>query len=69
MRVHRQNIVQLLGYCYEIRHEYVHENGELYFVRMDHRVLCFEYLHGGSLDKHLYGMLISELDFIIVATN
>ncbi|KAF8673298.1 hypothetical protein HU200_048854 [Digitaria exilis] len=54
MRVHHQNIVQLLGYCYEIRHEYVHENGEHYFVRMDHRVLCFEYLHGGSLDKHLY---------------
>ncbi|TVU22011.1 hypothetical protein EJB05_31687, partial [Eragrostis curvula] len=53
MRVRHQNIVQLLGYCYEISHEYVQENGELFFVRMNHRVLCFEYLHDGSLDKHL----------------
>ena len=65
MRVLHQNIVQLLGYCYEISHEYVHENGETFFVRTDHRVLCFEYLHGGSLDKHLYGMLIFGLVHIV----
>ncbi|KAM0829010.1 hypothetical protein ACQ4PT_067157 [Festuca glaucescens] len=40
MAFKHKNLVKLLGYC---------NKGE-------HRLLCFEYLSGGSLDKLIYGM-------------
>ncbi|KAM3275762.1 hypothetical protein ACQJBY_044249 [Aegilops geniculata] len=53
MRVHHQNIVRLVGYCHEIRHICVEHNGRYVFAMVEDRALCFEYLEGGSLDKHL----------------
>ncbi|KAK1614147.1 hypothetical protein QYE76_019664 [Lolium multiflorum] len=53
MRVRHQNIVRLVGYCYEIKYTHLDHNGETVFGKWVHRALCFEYLHG-SLDKHLY---------------
>ncbi|KAM3257966.1 hypothetical protein ACQJBY_049968 [Aegilops geniculata] len=53
MRVHHQNIVRLVGYCHEIRHVCVEHNGKYVFAMVEDRALCFEYLEGGSLDKHL----------------
>ncbi|KAL6640393.1 hypothetical protein ACP70R_021516 [Stipagrostis hirtigluma subsp. patula] len=53
-RVRHQNIVQLLGYCYEIRLEYVElGEGKTVFGQNIYRALCFEYMHNGSLQKHL----------------
>ncbi|XBI97706.1 hypothetical protein VPH35_018029 [Triticum aestivum] len=48
-----QNIVRLVGYCYETRKTYVSHNEELVFANKIHRVLCFEYMPGKSLDKLL----------------
>lgn len=56
MRVQHQNIVRLVGYCYEIRHIHHELNGQYVFARVEERALCFEYLQGGSLDRHLSGM-------------
>ncbi|XP_062201772.1 cysteine-rich receptor-like protein kinase 44 [Phragmites australis] len=53
MRVQHKNIVRLVGYCYEIRHKHFEQNGGYVFAQMVERALCFEYLEGGSLDKHL----------------
>ncbi|VAI18405.1 unnamed protein product [Triticum turgidum subsp. durum] len=53
MRVRHQNIVRLVGYCHEIRHKCVEHNGKYVFAMVEDRALCFEYLEGGSLDKHL----------------
>ncbi|XP_037441873.1 receptor-like cytoplasmic kinase 176 isoform X1 [Triticum dicoccoides] len=53
MRVHHQNIVRLVGYCHEIRHICIEHNGRYVFAMVEDRALCFEYLEGGSLDKHL----------------
>lgn len=53
MGVQHQNIVQLLGYCYETRNRVAEYNGKLVFAGYDERVLCLEYLQGGSLEKHL----------------
>jgi serine/threonine protein kinase len=55
MRLKHPNIVRLVGYCFEIKHEYMKCKGV--FGEEIHRALCFEYLSGGSLDNHIYGML------------
>ncbi|CAL5046371.1 unnamed protein product [Urochloa decumbens] len=53
MRLQHQNIVRLVGYCYEIAHKVVEHNGQYVSAGVEERALCFEYLQGGSLDKHL----------------
>lgn len=53
MMVHHQNIVALVGYCYEVKHRYIEHNGQYSFAEMAERALCFEYLEGGSLDTHV----------------
>lgn len=59
MRVQHKNIVRLVGYCYEVRHTHVEHNGEfVFFCKIVDRVLCLEYLQGGSLDKHLDGTIV-----------
>ncbi|KAG2561513.1 hypothetical protein PVAP13_8KG165100 [Panicum virgatum] len=49
-----QNVVQILGYCYETEKElFILPDGSKRFVDELHIALCFEYLHKGSLGKHL----------------
>ncbi|XP_051180402.1 uncharacterized protein [Lolium perenne] len=51
--VQHQNIVQLIGYCYETRKKLFPYNGNFVFAECVERALCLEYLQGGSLDDHL----------------
>ncbi|XP_047051552.1 putative disease resistance protein RGA1 [Lolium rigidum] len=53
MRVQHHNIVRLVGYCYETYHQLVEYGGNYVFAEQNKRALCFEYLEGGSLDKHI----------------
>lgn len=65
MRVQHPNIIRLVGYCYETREKYIKiETGEYIWAKREERALCFEFLHRGSLDKVLFGMII--LDFVIL---
>jgi len=52
-KVSHQNIVRLLGYCYESRCKYSKYNGETIWATSMERVLCFEYMQGGSLDRYI----------------
>ncbi|PVH35194.1 hypothetical protein PAHAL_7G123400 [Panicum hallii] len=52
-KVKHKNIVQFLGYCYEIEHTNIECDGKIVIVEKIHRALCFEYLHNGSLQNHL----------------
>ncbi|KQJ92897.1 hypothetical protein BRADI_3g01460v3 [Brachypodium distachyon] len=53
MRTEHPNITRLVGYCYNQGHQRIKYNGEYIFANVEERVLCFEYLQGGSLDKHI----------------
>jgi len=48
-----KNIVQVLGYCYETKQMPMELNGIKVLAEETHRALCLEYLHSGSLKKHL----------------
>ncbi|XBI78613.1 hypothetical protein VPH35_088271 [Triticum aestivum] len=60
MKVKHPNIVRLIGYCYEIRHRHVEMNGDLVFAKTIEQLLCFEYMEGGSLAKHISGYMPPE---------
>lgn len=53
MMAQHQNIVRLIGYCYDLGHQHVLHNGKHIFALVEEKFLCFEYLQGGSLDKHI----------------
>ncbi|KAM0829573.1 hypothetical protein ACQ4PT_066796 [Festuca glaucescens] len=53
MRAQHPNIMRLVGYCYNLGHQRFKHGGDYIFALVEERVLCFEYLPGGSLDKHI----------------
>ncbi|CAL5067362.1 unnamed protein product [Urochloa decumbens] len=53
VKVKHVNIVQFLGYCYEIKQTPIECGGQIVFAEKTCRALCFEYLHNGSLRNHL----------------
>ncbi|TKW15106.1 hypothetical protein SEVIR_5G209500v4 [Setaria viridis] len=52
-RIQHQNTIRLVGYCHHVAQVPVEHNGEYVSARVEERALCFEYLEGQSLDKHL----------------
>ena len=57
LRIQHPNIIRLVGYCYETQRKHVMYNGELRFSDHIYRILCFELMQGGSLDKYLNGKI------------
>lgn len=58
MDIRHPNIVWFIGYCSDTQEVFMpHEGGNL-FVETRERLLCFEYLHKGSLHKYLSGMIV-----------
>ncbi|KAI4978904.1 hypothetical protein ZWY2020_015657 [Hordeum vulgare] len=53
MRTQHPNITRLVGYCCHAGHQRIKYEGEYIFTLVEERVLCFEYLQAGSLDKHI----------------
>ncbi|CAL4994030.1 unnamed protein product [Urochloa decumbens] len=53
-KLKHQNIVEVLGYCYETEQKpFIIPDGNKVFVDETYRALCLEYLHNGSLQGHL----------------
>jgi len=50
-----QNVVRFLGFCYQSCHEGIKaiEPQKLSLSQTRERLLCFEYISNGSLDKHI----------------
>jgi interleukin-1 receptor-associated kinase 1 len=59
--IRHENVVRLLGYCYTTKMKFVTHKGELVRAKDMERILCFEFMQGGSLDKHISGILPSYL--------
>ncbi|VAI26639.1 probable serine/threonine-protein kinase PBL6 [Triticum dicoccoides] len=53
MSVQHQNIIKLIGYCYEVYNKVTLLEERYIYVESEQRFLCFEYMRRGSLDKHL----------------
>ncbi|XP_037423711.1 uncharacterized protein LOC119288188 isoform X2 [Triticum dicoccoides] len=53
MKVKHENIVQFLGYCSDTQGCMASYDGKLVMAGVQERLLCFEYLCKGSLDKHM----------------
>jgi serine/threonine protein kinase len=59
-----KNIVRLVGYCNETQREWRPFNKKMVLAEMTQRVLCFEYMRNGSLDKYLFGMIHGTLSIL-----
>lgn len=60
MRVRHTNVVRFLGYCCETRQKYTKYKGINVFAETPKRLLCFEYMTNGSLEKYISGMTIQH---------
>jgi serine/threonine protein kinase len=56
-RVNHKNIVRFLGFCSHTSHKLFENEGSRIntFAEERERLLCFEYINKGSLDKHITG--------------
>ncbi|XBI51757.1 cysteine-rich receptor-like protein kinase 44 [Aegilops tauschii subsp. strangulata] len=61
-KIFHKNVVRLIGYCYESQEKFVEHNGDLIRAKAMERVLCFEYMQRGSLEKYI-GDKPCELDW------
>ncbi|CAN6371574.1 unnamed protein product, partial [Urochloa humidicola] len=53
-KLKHQNIVQILGYCYEIKEKpFIMSDGSKVSVDDTYTSVCFEYMENGSLQEHL----------------
>nr|XP_051190374.1 cysteine-rich receptor-like protein kinase 40 [Lolium perenne] len=52
--LHHKNVVRLVGYCHETKKECLPYNGRMVFADKTKRILCFDYMHNGSLDSFIY---------------
>ena len=53
-KINHQNIVQILGYCFETeQNPFIKPDGSKVFVNGIRGTLCLEYMHNGSLQRLL----------------
>ena len=57
-KLNHPNIVRFVGYCYETQRQHLEFHGRTVFGGTTYRVLCFEYMRMGSLQRHLSGMML-----------
>ena len=63
MMLNHKNIVRLVGYCYETQRQHMEFEGRTVFGETTYRALCFEYMHNGSLQRHISGTIQLDCDY------
>lgn len=56
IRVKHKNIVRFLGYCVDTQGKVELYQRDMVIADIRQRLLCFEFLPNGGLDKHMNGM-------------
>ena len=65
-KLKHQNVVQILGYCYEIeKNPFIMPDGSKVFVNEIRGALCLEYMHNGCLQRHLSGTQLSYFQYVL----
>jgi coatomer subunit beta' len=61
LNVNHTNIVRFLGFCSNTEHKAIKCEGsnEYIYAEDRERILCFEYINHGSLDKYIAGTLLN----------
>ena len=63
IKVKHKNIVRFLGYCSDTQGRVETYKGRTVMADVRQRLLCFEFLPNGSLDRYITGMSVSILYF------
>ncbi|GJN28260.1 hypothetical protein PR202_gb16365 [Eleusine coracana subsp. coracana] len=63
-RLKHNNIVRSLGYCADAQGEMLNFEGKMVIIEERQRLLCFEYLPKGRLDKYISGICSLRLIFM-----
>lgn len=66
MRVKHKNVIRFLGYCADRQGNMGRYEGRLVMADVHHRLLCFEYIPKGSLDKYITGMTVWLAIFLFI---
>ena len=65
-KLNHQNIVQVLGYCFETEQKpLIMQDGSKVFLDETHGALCLEYMHNGSLQRLLSGTLLPYFKYVL----
>lgn len=57
MSIKHPHIVRFVGFCFNKIYQIVECEGMKQFCASVYKVLCFEYMKGGSLDEYLKGKM------------
>jgi hypothetical protein len=68
MAVRHENIVKLVGFCYETKKKVVEHKGKYILTDAVESLLCYEYMKMGSLEKHIFGMILFYLTYYLFLT-
>ena len=63
-KVQHENVVKLVGFCYESKSHFFEKGGKEFWAPFTERILCFEFMQGGTLDKHIAGTMTSQALYI-----
>jgi serine/threonine protein kinase len=63
IRVKHKNVVRFMGYCVESQGRADSYNGKFVISDVLQKLLCFEYLHNGTLDKYITGRIMWTYNF------
>ncbi|KAM0917151.1 hypothetical protein ACQ4PT_009704 [Festuca glaucescens] len=55
MALHHENVIELVGFCYEAENKVVEHDGVKILANVVEFLLCFEYARNGTLTKYIYG--------------
>jgi hypothetical protein len=63
LNVSHKNIVWFLGFCSNTEHKAIEYEGSRQHIYAEtrERILCFEYINNGSLEKYVVGTLINMI--------